>query len=163
MVENIYPAQVVLITTRGRTELLGKQVTKDNIMTAAWHCSLSFEPPLYGISIGKTRFSYRLIKESKVFAVNFITYELQKEALYCGQASGATTDKFRGSGLTKEECEAIDCCKIREATAQLECEVVDSFETGDHIFFIGKILKNIAKEDKKRLLYKGNSSFTTTI
>jgi len=160
--DNVYPNQAVLISTRGNAEVMGKQVSKDNIMTAAWHCPLSFEPQLYGISIGKTRFSRKLIEDSKVFAVNFIPYDMKKQALYCGQASGADTDKFDKSGLTKEECEAIDCCKVGEAVAQLECEVIDSFEVGDYIFFVGKILKNTAKEAKKRLLYRGDGEFTST-
>lgn len=163
MVENIYPSQVILITSRGKAELLGKQAMKDNIMTAAWHCNLSFDPPLYGISIGKTRFSCKLIEESKVFCVNFISYDMKDKAQYCGQATGAATDKFEKTGLTKEECESIDCCRIKEASAQLECEVIDSFETGDHVFFVGKILKNINIDDKKRLLYKGDGNFTLTL
>ena len=163
MVENIYPSQVILVTSRGKAELLGRESVKDNIMTAAWHCNLSFDPELYGISIGKTRFTYKLIKESKVFAVNFIAHELKDKAQYCGSSTGATVDKFEKTGLTKEECESIDCCKIKEASAQLECEVIDEFEVGDHVFFVGKILKNISKDDKKRLLYKGDGRFTSTL
>ncbi|MBW2997216.1 flavin reductase family protein [Candidatus Woesearchaeota archaeon] len=163
MVENVYPIQVILISTRGTTELLGKEVTKDNMMTAAWHCPLSFEPPLYGISIAKTRFTYKLIKDSKVFCVNFLPYELKEKAVYCGTASGASTDKFEKTGLTKEECESIDCCKVGDAAAQLECEVVDEFEVGDHVFFVGKVLRNIDKNDKKRLLYNEDDKFTSTL
>ena len=161
MVNNVYPAQIVLISTRGNTEMLGKPVLKNNIMTAAWHCPLSFDPLLYGISIGKTRLSYKLIKESKVFAVNFLPAELKKQAIFCGQASGTTTDKFEKTGLTKEECDCIDCCKVVEAAAQLECEVIDFFEVGDHVFFVGKVLKNISKKDGARLIYKGANTFTS--
>ena len=161
--DNVYPSQVILITSRGKTELLGKEVMKDNIMTAAWHCPLSFDPPLYGISIGKTRFTYKLIKESKVFCVNFLSYGMKDKAQYCGQATGAATDKFEKTGLTKEECDSIDCCRIKEASAQLECEVIDSFEVGDHVFFVGKMLRNTRIDDKKRLLYKGDGSFTSTL
>ena len=162
MVENVYPTQVILVSTRGSADVMGKQVSKDNMMTAAWHCPLSFDPPLYGISIAKSRFTYKLITDSKVFAVNFLPFELKKQALYCGQATGASVDKFEKTGLTKEECESIDCCKVGEAVAQLECEVVDSFEVGDHVFFVGKVLKNISKGDKKRLLYNHDDQFTTT-
>lgn len=160
--DNVYPNQAVLISTRGNAQLLGKKVSKDNIMTAAWHCPLSFDPPLYGVSIGKARFTHKLIQDSKVFAVNFMPHERKEEVLYCGKASGAEADKFEKACLTKEECETIDCCKVAEAAAQLECEVIDSSETGDHTFFVGKILKNTPKTDKRRLLYKGKGEFTTT-
>jgi flavin reductase (DIM6/NTAB) family NADH-FMN oxidoreductase RutF len=157
------PRQVILVTTRGSAELLGRQVVKDNIFTLTWHSPLSFKPQLYGISVGTTRFSYKLIKESKVFVVNFIPHELREKALYCGRSSGATVDKFEKTGLTKEECESIDCCRIKEASAYLECEVIDEFEVGDHVFFVGKIVKEITKDDKKRLFYLGNERFTSTI
>jgi flavin reductase (DIM6/NTAB) family NADH-FMN oxidoreductase RutF len=158
-----YPLQVILVTTRGKAELLGKDVSKDNIITLAWHCPLSFEPLLYGIAVGKTRFSHDLIKESKVFAVNFIPHELKDKALYCGRSSGATVDKFEKSGLTKEECDNIDCCRIKEASAILECEVITEFEAGDHTLFVGKVQNEINKDDKKRLLYLGSERFTSTI
>jgi flavin reductase (DIM6/NTAB) family NADH-FMN oxidoreductase RutF len=163
MREAVHPRQVILATVRGETELLGKRVMKDNIITLAWHSPLSFDPPLYGICIGKTRFSCKLLQESKVFAVNFVAYELKEQALFCGRSTGATTDKFEKTGLTKEECETIDCCRIKEATAILECEVIDQFETGDHIFFVGKVNEHIVNDDRKRLFHLGGDRFTSTL
>jgi flavin reductase (DIM6/NTAB) family NADH-FMN oxidoreductase RutF len=163
MREVVNPTQAVLVTSRGSSELMGKQLHKDNIMTVAWHCPLSFDPELYGICIGKTRFSCKLIKDSKVFAVNFMPYEMKEKVLFCGRSSGAAVDKFAKSGLTHEECDSIDCCRVGEASATLECEVIDEFEAGDHIFFVGKVLKTISKNDRKRLLYLGSDRFTTTI
>jgi len=163
MLDLANPRQVVLVTSGGSVDLIGKRVTKDNIFTLSWHSPLSFEPEMYGISVGKTRFSYRLIKESKVFVVNFIPHELKEQALYCGRASGMSVDKFKETGLTKEECDSIDCCRIKESSAYLECEVVDEFEVGDHVFFVGKVLKNVVNDDKKRLFYTGGNRFTTTV
>ncbi|MBW2963838.1 flavin reductase family protein [Candidatus Woesearchaeota archaeon] len=157
-----YPQQVVLVTARGKAELLGKTLMKDNIITLAWHTPLSFSPELYGISVGKTRFTCKLIQDSKVFAVNFISHDMKDKAVICGTNSGAAIDKFDKCGFTKEECESIDCPKIKEASAVLECEVVDSFETGDHIFFVGKVHKSEQRNDKKRLFHKGGNDFTTT-
>jgi flavin reductase (DIM6/NTAB) family NADH-FMN oxidoreductase RutF len=163
MSEPVYPAQAILVTTRGNAEVLGREVAKDNIITMAWHCKLSFDPNLYGISVGKTRFSCKLIKESKVFAINFIAHELQEKAVFCGSSSGESIDKFEKTGLTKEECESIDCCRIKEASAVLECEVIDEFDVGDHVFFVGKVSNTLKNDDKKRLLYSGEQQFTSTI
>jgi len=160
---DVNPRQVVLVTCRGKAELLGKTSVRDNIITLAWHSPLSFEPRMYGVCIGKTRFSCRLVKESKVFAVNFISYDLKDKALYCGRNSGASVDKFDGSGLTKDECETIDCCRIDEAESYMECEVVDEIDTGDHIFFVGKVLKEGGSGDRKRLFHLGANGFTSTL
>jgi flavin reductase (DIM6/NTAB) family NADH-FMN oxidoreductase RutF len=159
----INPTQAVLVTARGTAEVMGKQLSKDNIITIAWHCPLSFKPELYGICVKKTHFSCKLIEDSKVFAVNFVPHELKEKVLVCGRTSGAGVDKFQKTGLTHEECDSIDCCRIGEASAILECEVIDQFETGDHIFFVGRVLKTIGKNDKKRLLYLGSDRFTTTV
>ncbi len=163
MFDTANPRQVILVTARGEAEIMGKKAQKDNIITLAWHTPLSFEPQLYGISLGKTRFTTKLIQESKVFAVNFIKHELKDKALFCGRSTGASVDKFEKTGLTKEECESIDCCRIEEADAVLECEVTDQFDTGDHIFFVGKVSKTARKGSGKRLHYLGDERFTTTL
>lgn len=156
------PQQTVLVSLRGDFELMGKRKEYDNLITVDWHMPTSFNPPLYIISIGKTRFSLNLIKNSRVFAVNFMTF-LQKDAvLYCGQNTGLKVDKFHETKLTKEECSSIDCPYIKEAAAVYECEVVDEFETGDHIIFVGKIINTRNNNSEKRLLHTSGIDFTTT-
>ena len=160
------PRQVVLVTSEADAEILGKKSLKKNIITLAWHMPLSFEPPMYAVAVGKTRFSCSLIKKSKCFVVNFMPADRQKEVLYCGSKSGMYVDKFKESGLTDEECEKVHCIRIREALGWLECEVVEEVEAGDHIVFIGRVV-NIsenpkAKKGSKRLFHLDGDKFTTT-
>ena len=51
------PRQVILVSSRAEMDILGKKELKDNIITLAWHMPVSFNPKLYAIAIGKTRFS----------------------------------------------------------------------------------------------------------
>ena len=160
------PRQVILVSSRADIEIMGRKQVKDDIITLAWHMPASFNPELYAISIGKTRFSHKLISDSKVFVINFIPYELKKQALFCGTRSGEHIDKFKEAGLTKEEAEKIDCPRIKEAIAYHECEAINQIDTGDHTIFIGKIVNSELKANKKRL-FQGDSSlkghgFTTT-
>ncbi|MBU0461000.1 MAG: flavin reductase family protein, partial [Nanoarchaeota archaeon] len=135
---------------------------KDNIFTLAWHCPISFEPMMYGISVGKDRYSLGLIRTGKVFVVNFMPFEKATEVLFCGRHSGKHTDKFKESGLMKEEADNIDCPRIKEALGYLECEVTDEFDLGDHVFIVGKVLK--AKSLRgQRVFYAGDNQFTTTL
>ena len=157
------PLQVVIVSSEAEAEILGKKSVKKNMMVAAWHMPLSFDPPMYAVAIGKTRFSLGLIKKSKCFAVNFMPAEKEKEILFCGRTSGQTADKFRESGLTEEECEKIHCPRVKEALAWLECEVVEEVEAGDHIVFIGKVV-NMAENNRagigtKRLFHLGGNNF----
>lgn len=157
------PRQVILVTSRAETEIMGKKQEKDNIFALSWHMPLSFEPELYAISAGKKRFSTKLIKQSGVFCVNFMPYSFEKEVLFCGRNSGEHIDKFKESGLEKESCEKIDCARIKQASAFLECEVADEIEAGDHIIFVGRVVKSALLNDKKRVFQLSGNQFTTTI
>jgi flavin reductase (DIM6/NTAB) family NADH-FMN oxidoreductase RutF len=148
------PRQVILVSSRAEMDILGKKELKDNIITLAWHMPVSFNPKLYAIAVGKTRFSCEMIKKSKAFVVNFIPFELKKEVLVCGTKSGMHVDKFKEAKLTKEEASSVDCPMIKEALGYMECEVVDEIEAGDHIIFIGKILNSDVKKEGERLMQK---------
>jgi len=150
------PRQVILVTSREEMDILGKKVEKDNIITLAWHMPVSFNPKLYAIAIGKTRFSCEMIKKSKAFVVNFVPFGLKEKALICGTKSGMHIDKFKESGLEKEEAKSVDCARIKEALGYMECEVINEVDAGDHIIFIGKVLNSEIKKGGKRLLQKAN-------
>lgn len=159
-----YPRQVILVSCRGevKEKFSPNKVTKDNVLTLSWHMPMSYDPPLYAIAIGKGKYSLNLIKESNVFVVNFMPIELEKEVLFCGRNSGEHMDKFEETGLEKEEADKIDCCRIKQALAYLECEVVNEIEAGDHIIIIGKILNIGNNKEGKRIYQVKGDKFTTT-
>ncbi len=158
-----YPRQAVCVTCRAEADIMGKKQVKDNIFTVSWHMPTSHFPELYAISVSPKRFSYELIKKSGVFCINFITTEHKDRLLFCGRNSGRHMDKFRESGFTKEECERIDCCRIKEAGGYLECEVIEEVKTGDHTIFIGKVLKGELINEDKRVFQLEGDNFTTTV
>lgn len=149
------PRQTILLTTRFKD--------KDNVMTLDWHTPLSFEPMMYAVSIGKTRFSLDLVRKSGVFVVNFMSKDFEKEILYCGRYSGKNIDKFSKTGLEKEEAETIDCPRIKQALGYLECKVIKEIEVGDHILFIAQVLKGELKKKERRLFHLFKDKFTTTL
>jgi len=157
------PRQTVLISSKGEADIFGKQILKDNLTAIDQHMSCSNNPRLYAISLSKTSFSYKLINESNVFIVNFVSHNLAEEIKICLTRHGDYTDKFKETKLTKVEGEKVDCPLVKEALGHLECEVVEEIETGDHIVFIGKVLKESLKEDDKRLFHLGNHKFSTTL
>jgi len=159
------PRQTILLTCRAEG--------KDNVMTLDWHTPLSFEPMMYAVSIGKTRFSLNLVRSSKVFVVNFMSRDFEKEILFCGRHSGKTTDKFKETGLEKEEAKTIDCPRIKRALGYLECKVEKEIEVGDHILFIDRVTQAKLKPTPtrhppqwplgKRLFHLFEDKFTTTL
>ncbi len=156
------PRHVVLITSRGKINLLGKDAEKDNIMPADWHTQVSFSPLMWAVAVGKERVTASLIEQSRCFCINFMPYSLKDKTLKAGAMSGRFTDKFKELGLQKKECEKIDCPKIRESTGFIECEVEQAIDAGDHYVFIGKVLSHSVEKDK-RLIHIIKDIFTTTI
>lgn len=148
------PRQTILVTCRWQG--------KDNIITMDWHTPLSFNPMMYAISVGKTRYSLELIRQSRVFVVNFMIKDYEKEVLYCGRHSGKNLDKFTKTNLEKEGAEKIDCPRIKQALGFLECQVVDEIEIGDHVLFIAQVVSSGLKAQGKRLFHLWGDKFTTT-
>ncbi len=112
-----------------------------SIITIAWHCPVSFKPPVLAIAVGKTRFSAELIERSGEFVVNIPDWNLFDAMLYCGTRSGRDEDKFAGAKLTPEKAvKLLRAPKIRECIGALECSVIDRVEIGDHYLFFGEVI-----------------------
>ncbi len=163
MSELTNPRQTALISCRGKAKVIGVEKEKDDIITLDWHMPTSISPRMYAISIGKTRFSYELIHNSKVFVVNFMSLGHKDAVLFCGRSSGRHMNKFKESGLSMEEADNIDCCRIKEAAAFIECEVVNEIDTGDHVIFIGKVMNSDIKTRGKRIFHVTGDTFTSTV
>ncbi len=120
---------------------------KSNIITLAWAMPGSHDPKLMCISVGKTRFSHGLIKESKEFAINVPTAEMKDVILGCGSVSGRKIDKFSKFGLTTITAQSVKVPLIGECAAHLECKVINDFPVGDHTVFTGEVMAASAVED----------------
>ncbi len=151
------PRQTIVATCRSRGF--------DNGITLSWHSPLSFSPFLYGILVGKSKKSLEMIRQSRVFCVNFLSEEMEKTALLFGTKSGHKIDKFNEGKVAKQECEAIDCPRISGCSSYIECRLKDEFEVGDHFLLVGKVIKEAEGSGKKKLFQSnlsGSFTFTTT-
>ena len=127
-----YPRVAVIVTAsaQGRTDA----------MTAAWHSSISFTPPLYGVSVMPNRFTYRLLAESKEFGINFISFEKASLAAQVGGIEGEKTDKFQRLGIETEKPARTKVPVLKDAYVAYECKLVDSRPYGTHIWIVGEIV-----------------------
>jgi len=148
--------QTVIVTARSKGF--------DNATTFSWQGPLSMEPFLYGIQVRKSRKIYEMVLESKEFCVNFLSGEMGELAMFCGTKSGFKTDKFLEGKIGKEECESIDCPRIKGCPAYLECRLAKTLEItpeSDHVIFVGEVTKEINARESKRLLQNEWYGFTT--
>lgn len=126
-----YPGMVALVTVSYKD--------KTNIMAAGWHSYISFDPPIYGVAIGRERYTYDLVKNAGCFAINFLPYEKATFIQQAGVHSGESLDKFANGKMLYEQGITIDAPIIRDAYVAYECKTIDSNSYGDHDWFVGDI------------------------
>jgi len=160
-----FPMQAALVTCNDEKD-------KTNVITIAWHTTISKKPPLYGISIAPSRYSHDLIKKSKEFVINFAPYSLVEKVNFCGTHTGKKTDKIDETKLTLTPGGKIKTPLVEECFAHFECKLYDTLTLGDHTFFIGEVVNILADEnafvngllDNKKIkptYYVGSNVYTT--
>ena len=133
----IAPLPAVLVSCKG-ADRDGKQA--ENIFTVAWTGIVNTIPPKTYISVRKSRYSYDIIKNSGVFAINIPTAQIAKKVDYCGIYTGKKVNKFEKCGFTKAEATEVSAPLIDECPINLECKVKDIIPLGTHDMFLAEIV-----------------------
>lgn len=63
------------------------------------------------------------IRETGVFCVNIVEYTAQDEMNKSSASLNKDQDEFAHAGLTPEPCKTIDCARVADAPAALECKL----------------------------------------
>lgn len=136
----LFPRPVVLVSARDKSG-------RDNIITLSWAGIACSEPPMLTVAIRRSRFTHKLISESKEFVVNLPTADQVKIVEFCGTNSGAQVDKFADLSLTKEKASKVNVPMIAECPINLECKVKQVLALGSHDLFVAEIV-NVHAEQK---------------
>ncbi len=111
-----------------------------NIITLAWAGTVCSDPPMVGLGIRPTRYSYGLIKTSGELVVNLPSRRLLRATDFCGVVSGREVDKFAALNLTPVAAQAVKAPLIAECPINLEVRVRQVLPLGSHDLFLGEIL-----------------------
>ena len=132
--------QIRLIQPSLATLISSRYKDIDALLAVGWVTPVSYTPGKVAIAISPERFSYSIIKNSGLFAINIMEYDYV-ESIYCaGTVSGKDVkDKFSYCGLNKMFGKALPIPVVKEALGVVECKVSNSIITGDHEVFIGDI------------------------
>ena len=161
-----FPAVATIVTAQAKG--------KENAMAVAWHAPISFEPPLYGVSISPKRFTYQLIADSKEFGINFLPFEAAELVASVGGSKGSEVDKFQRFNIAKNKPIRTAVPILEAAYAAYECQLVDDRSYGDHRWLVGEIvavhwLEEVFTPDEvidldkvSSILYLGNELYVTT-
>ena len=147
-----YPEQVSLAVTISKDG-------KPDIIALGWVMPTSFNPPMVAISVGKTRYTHKLLSEIPEFVLCFPS-EKQKDAMiFCGTHSGKDHDKFKETGLKPVKAKYVKPPLIEGSVAAFECKVVATLDTGDHTIFVGEILTAYISETEEKRIYNFGNYF----
>lgn len=127
-----------------------------NGLTVAWLSRASIEPPMVSVSIGITRYTHELIKESGVFAVNILKEGQTDIAKHFGFHSGKNINKFEKISY---EVSSTGSPILKDVAGYLDCKVVRSCIAGDHTIFIGEVIAGGTTPDSNPMLYKHEDFF----
>ncbi|MEO5963922.1 MAG: flavin reductase family protein [Candidatus Limnocylindrales bacterium] len=99
--------------------------------------SVSLEPPLVLIALGRRRFIVPAIEATRRFAVNVLTEDQQwLSDCFAGASVTPGREAFCGAPWHPGE---LGLPIIDGAIASLECEVVERFDVGDHHLYVGRV------------------------
>jgi len=132
-----------------------KYGSKINGMTAAWVNQVSSQPPMISVAIGKTHYTSELISQAKSFSVNILSPNQIEVARKCGFSSGRDRDKLQEEEFTYQTTGAPI---LNNCTAYLDCTLSHQFEVGDHVLFIGTVIRANSR-NKSVLIFKSSDFF----
>jgi flavin reductase (DIM6/NTAB) family NADH-FMN oxidoreductase RutF len=99
--------------------------------------SVSLEPPLVVIALGRARFIVPALEAAGRYAVSILAEDQQwLSDCFAGAKVTPGRDAFCGAAWDRG---ATGLPLIRGAIATLECRVTDRFELGDHLLFAGAV------------------------
>jgi flavin reductase (DIM6/NTAB) family NADH-FMN oxidoreductase RutF/rubredoxin len=111
------------------------------------------EPAQLAIVCSKNNFTAEMISQSKVVSISVLQKECSNETMGTfGYKSGRDIDKF--SGMQYKTGKTGAPILLNDTIAWFECEVIQSFDVGTHIIFIGKVVDGeTLNEDLDPLTY----------
>lgn len=109
-------------------------------MAAAWHSPISFNPPLYGVSVSPKRHTYQMIMDAKEFGVNFVPFEVAELVAQVGGCSGRDVNKFERFKIEEVDPLVTSAPIMKDSYAAYECRLFARNTYGDHEWFVGEIV-----------------------
>ena len=106
-------------------------------MTASSFSSVSLEPPLILICVGKAAFTHDLILETRTFGVNILSAAQLELGKRFAEKHGDYVDRFSDLNVMTG---LLGSPLLTEALAWLECKTTQAVDAGDHTVFIGEVI-----------------------
>jgi flavin reductase (DIM6/NTAB) family NADH-FMN oxidoreductase RutF len=114
--------------------------------------SLSLDPPLVGVSIGKQASLYELLRRAGAFAVSLLGAE-QEDVARRFAAGHPPIVHWAGVDIREGKVAPL----IEGGVGWIEARVVAEHDVGDHTFFVGEVLTVERGPSTRALMYRESS------
>jgi len=129
----VTPRPIGWISTRGG---MG-----DNLAPYSFFNAVAYVPPQVMFASTGIKDSATALRETGVFCVNIVSTDLAEAMNRTSAAFPRGTDEFVEAGITKAECETIDCPRVAAAPAALECRVTEivALKGDGNLLIVGEV------------------------
>mgnify|MGYP006278871975 FL=1 len=110
-----------------------------NLMTASWWMLAGYNPFRYLLAVSHKTLTYELIEESGEFVLAAPSKSMVDALTLSGMVSGRDIDKIEHLGLETVPGQSVDVPLLADATGNIECSVMDSFEFMDTTYYFGEV------------------------
>ena len=130
----VTPRPIGWISTRSKDGV-------DNLAPYSFFNGVAYVPPQVMFASTDWKDSVRNIKETGVFCANVVEYAARDVMNVTTEHFGPEIDEFERSAAPKAECETIDCPRVGNAPASLECRMTQVIELKgkDNYLILGEV------------------------
>jgi len=132
----VTPRPIGWIATRGADG-------RDNLAPYSFFNAVAYEPPqvMFASTSAKpdrdgTKDSVANIRETGVFAVNVVSFAMRDAMNKTSGAWDKEIDEFDHAKLVKAACDTVDCARVADAPATLECKMTQIVQLDGQANFV---------------------------
>lgn len=118
----ITPRPIGWISTRNKDGVA-------NLAPYSFFNGIAYVPPQVMFASTDPKDSLANIQDTGVFCVNVVEYAARDRMNASSKAYPNDVDEFEASGTPKAPCETIDCDRVADAPASLECRMTNVIKT----------------------------------
>ncbi|RKR31317.1 flavin reductase family protein [Paraburkholderia sp. BL17N1] len=126
-------------------------------ITVASFNSVSLDPPLILFSVDRRCLSLEDLQQTSTYAVNVLSHHQQHVS---NRFSKPNSSKWDGIEFSTGGCDAN--VLLPEALAIFECEPYAQHDGGDHVIFVGRVVRHVVRSDSEPLIFFGGKYRTLT-
>lgn len=139
----LFPTGVAVVTAEGVTGegKIGMTITSFN--------SVSLDPPLVLFSIGKKALSLPVLSSAAMYSVNVLGEQHQHIS---NRFATAKSDKWAGTEIEHHKDLPFT---LADSTVAFQCVPYAQYEGGDHLIFVGQVVRIQRRENVAPLVFFG--------